>query len=134
MTSYLHGVFKHHSRLLLFLTALCLSFIAALHLLILPRLSGGYNDDCFTSESQISSLRNLLVNVTRLLNSAGVTYWLDYGTLLAAVRDGELIPWDHDADIGYFATDSGKIGNLRKDVMSLYACVLSIIMDMHTSR
>lgn len=88
--------------------------LGMIHFKILPSISGGYNDECLTSTAKLDALRNLLVNTTKLLEGAGITYWLDYGTLLAAVRDGELIPWDHDADIGYFASDSMKINALRK--------------------
>ena len=36
----------------------------------------------------------------------GIFYWLDYGSLLAAVRDkGEMMPWDHDADFSMMYED-----------------------------
>lgn len=34
------------------------------------------------------------------LNEAGVEYWLDWGTLLGARREGTMIAHDYDADIG----------------------------------
>lgn len=43
------------------------------------------------------------------LDDAGVKYWLDYGTLLGAVRDGKFIPWDADIDIGTMCTEADKI-------------------------
>lgn len=42
----------------------------------------------------------LLEKVTDLLEESGIKYWLDGGTLLGAVREKKLIPWDHDLDIG----------------------------------
>ena len=98
----------------LFLSVSVLLTLGTIHFKILPGVAGGYNDECLTSTVKIAALRNLLINTTKLLERAGITYWLDYGTLLAAVRDGELIPWDHDADIGYFASDSLKINALSK--------------------
>jgi hypothetical protein len=35
-----------------------------------------------------------------LLARHEIVHWLDYGSLLGAVREGSLIPWDPDADFG----------------------------------
>jgi hypothetical protein len=44
-------------------------------------------------------LRYCLDRVCGALERAGLWYTLAYGTLLGAVRDGDLIPWDHDIDL-----------------------------------
>jgi hypothetical protein len=49
-----------------------------------------------------------LKNVTDLLTTlerVGVRAWLQDGTLLGLVRDGRLIPWDHDTDTGCLIND-----------------------------
>jgi hypothetical protein len=43
-------------------------------------------------------LLELIGFTSDLLTRHGIVHWLDYGTLLGAVREGELIPWDGDAD------------------------------------
>jgi lipopolysaccharide cholinephosphotransferase len=45
------------------------------------------------------ALRNL-EEIKEVFNKFDVDYWLDLGTLLGAVRDGKIIPWDDDIDIG----------------------------------
>jgi phosphorylcholine metabolism protein LicD len=40
-----------------------------------------------------------------LLTKHGIVHWLDYGSLLGAVRGGELIPWDNDVDFGFLGSD-----------------------------
>ena len=51
-------------------------------------------------------LLNFVVNV---LEKYDLKYWLDYGTLLGAVRHGGYIPWDDDIDLGMMRKDYNKL-------------------------
>lgn len=42
----------------------------------------------------------LLSIVKSILDDQHIVFWLDCGTLLGAVRDGNFIPWDKDIDLG----------------------------------
>ena len=49
-----------------------------------------------------------LANVRDMLNTLtefGVRAWVQDGTLLGLVRDGRVIPWDHDTDVGAYHAD-----------------------------
>lgn len=50
-----------------------------------------------------------LREVKQILDDAGVKYWLDWGTLLGAVRDGKIIPWDTDIDLGTMCSEADKL-------------------------
>ncbi|NQU98263.1 LicD family protein [Candidatus Woesearchaeota archaeon] len=45
----------------------------------------------------------VLKEVDEVFKKHNVTYWLDSGTLLAAVRDKKFIPWDNDIDLGIWS-------------------------------
>ena len=47
----------------------------------------------------------MLVKITSILTEYRIKYWIEYGTLLGAERNGRLIPWDNEIDIGVFYTD-----------------------------
>jgi lipopolysaccharide cholinephosphotransferase len=49
-------------------------------------------------QGQLIMLR-LLKIFAATCDELGLTYWLDYGTLLGAVRHGGFIPWDDDVDV-----------------------------------
>lgn len=54
----------------------------------------------------------LLKSTTEILDQLNIPYWLEGGTLLGAVRDQKLIPWDHDLDIGIKFTNNKEISLL----------------------
>ena len=58
-----------------------------------------------------NNLVYLLHQIKEVLDEHNIEFWLDCGTLLGAVRDGKIIPWDHDLDFGAFYV---KISNNLK--------------------
>lgn len=64
----------------------------------------------------------------RLCDEHGLSYWLDYGTLLGAARHRGFIPWDDDLDVSMERTEWNKaaeeIPPILKD-MGFYARVIS---------
>ena len=50
-------------------------------------------------------LRRLFRETASRLRDGGVPFWLEYGTLLGLVREGSLISWDQDIDLGLWRHD-----------------------------
>jgi lipopolysaccharide cholinephosphotransferase len=74
-------------------------------------------------ESEEEVIR-FLYSVSDVLNEAEVDYWIEGGTLLGAVRDGKLIPWDHDLDLGMkFTTDRDMKKLVRRLKRRFYVSV-----------
>jgi phosphorylcholine metabolism protein LicD len=44
-------------------------------------------------------LEEMLFDTIDAINRSNLTYWVSYGTLLGAARDGQIIPWTTDADL-----------------------------------
>jgi len=65
-------------------------------------------------------MKNMLLKTIDILNEKKFKYWLEAGTLLGIMRDGDLIPWDYDADLGIPADSADKIMKLRLDFLPNY--------------
>jgi lipopolysaccharide cholinephosphotransferase len=66
-----------------------------------------------THKEKIQAQRTLL-KVVQLLDTAEIPYHLEGGTLLGIVRDGRLLPWDHDLDISIPLSYASQFLQLRK--------------------
>jgi len=56
--------------------------------------------DYYLPPERLQQLTRLMIDVHIVLEEAGFQYWIDGGTLLAAVRHRAIpLPWDDDADI-----------------------------------
>ncbi len=62
----------------------------------------------------------LLRITTRECEALGMTYWLDYGTLLGAVRHKGFIPWDDDMDIAMPRKDYNRVYSELKGRLNQY--------------
>ncbi|XP_041360709.1 fukutin-related protein-like [Gigantopelta aegis] len=59
-------------------------------------------------------LRDTAKHVFKILDKCGVRYWLEGGSLLGAARQGDIIPWDYDVDVGIYQEDIEKCENLKQ--------------------
>jgi phosphorylcholine metabolism protein LicD len=63
----------------------------------------------------------LLKEVTQMLDKHNIKYYLDFGTLLGAIRDGGFIPWDNDIDISLVdKKDYSKIPDILNELKNRY--------------
>lgn len=70
-------------------------------------------------EIQLANLA-LLKIFNKICKRENLTYWLDFGTLLGAVRHGGFIPWDDDLDIGMPRQDYERMINIIEQENQLY--------------
>ena len=67
----------------------------------------------------ISHMLHLLSFVTARLEQEGIMHWLHQGTLLGAVRDGQILPWANDVDIAFFERDLDAVVETLKGIEEL---------------
>lgn len=66
-----------------------------------------------TDPTVILQLYQLMHDVDALLHIAKIPYWIDFGSLLGAVRHKGIIPWDDDIDISVSIKNIHKLRKLK---------------------
>lgn len=69
--------------------------------------------DRWTPPCCLRALRETTKYVINILESSGVRYWLEGGSLLGAVRHQDIIPWDYDVDLGIYLEDIPNCEHLK---------------------
>lgn len=68
------------------------------------------------TDKEKNNLYELLKILTDKLDSVGIVYWIDGGTILGSIRHGCLVPWDDDIDICILESDFNKLNQLSKSL------------------
>lgn len=84
-------------------------------------LRAKYNPEGSQLRKSQHRMVELLAFLDKICKKHGLTYWLDSGTLLGAVRHGGFIPWDDDTDVCM----------PRKDALKLIEIMGNEIWDDH---
>ncbi|KAK7083110.1 Phosphatidylinositol 3-kinase catalytic subunit type 3 [Halocaridina rubra] len=61
----------------------------------------------------LEGLRATARHVFRVLRTCRARWWLEGGSLLGAVRSGDIIPWDYDVDVGIYSQDVDRCPQLK---------------------
>ena len=64
-------------------------------------------------------IRNLLVKLINQFEENGVKYWVDFGSLLGIMREGDVILGDNDGDVCILEDDVENIEKVKKVVQHI---------------
>ncbi len=78
-----------------------------------------YNGEGTTLRKAQLRMLDILIEVDKICRKHNIPYWLDFGTLLGAIRHKGFIPWDDDIDIAVVKKDYKKLKKVLKDELPM---------------
>ena len=81
------------------------------------QLRAQYNAEGSPKRDVQHLLLEILTEFDRICRTEGLTYFLDYGTLLGAYRHGGFIPWDDDVDVSMPSVDYRKFQKVAPSLL-----------------
>lgn len=87
-----------------------------------------YNPEGSTLRKAQLRMVDILVEVDKICRKHKIEYYLDWGSLLGAVRHGGFIPWDDDLDIAVHRKDVNRLRKLLQAELPSNLCY----QDCHT--
>ncbi|XP_078357452.1 uncharacterized protein LOC144642361 [Oculina patagonica] len=79
----------------------------------LLRLIPIQKEECYLTKQEQGKLRHILRHVITIFEDMNVTYWLDYGTLIGALRSGDILSYDTDGDVAFLVNEFYKPQEVR---------------------
>ena len=81
-----------------------------------------YNPEGSTLRKAQLRMLEMLIEIDKICRKHTIPYWIEFGTLLGAVRHKGFIPWDDDADICVMEKDYKYLREiLIRELPSKYA-------------
>ena len=77
-----------------------------------------YNPEGSTLRKMQLRIVDILVEIDRICRKHNIQYWIDFGTLLGAVRHGGFIPWDDDVDVAMPTEDYHRFLEIAPNELS----------------
>lgn len=74
-----------------------------------------YNAEGSTLRKAQIRMLDILIEIDKICRKHNIPYWLDFGTLLGAVRHKGFIPWDDDLDISILKKDRKRLCRYLKE-------------------
>ncbi|XP_078360333.1 ribitol 5-phosphate transferase FKRP-like [Oculina patagonica] len=79
----------------------------------LLRLIPLQKEECYLTKQEQDQLRHILRHVITIFDDMNVTYWLDYGTLIGALKSGDILSYDTDGDVAFLVNEYYKPQEVR---------------------
>lgn len=71
------------------------------------------------------SLMELLLSIKSVLDAHKAKFWLDSGTLLGAMKNGSLLPWERDIDLGMWSPPNSLEASMAREFEDMGYAVLT---------
>lgn len=117
---FLNFIVKYNTIIIISLTSITLLLVILIIFILLHIINKkNQSNNILTDYEDLESINKLFKKIVPLLEKHNIQYWIIGGTLLGAIRNKGIIPWDDDVDISILESDEQKLLNLKEELDNL---------------